>query len=108
MDILQGTPIIHSCSIQLLPGNDLLAGPFFLDQDWISDSVDIRQLLIETHRLPTEELGVHPADFFDDIEKAGFAMFSKEPNIHPIVAGRCVEWGFVKLRKEFFGDRVAH
>jgi Methyltransferase domain len=50
---------------------------------------------------------VEPSDFFDDIEKAGYALFSKEPNIHPHVGGNCVEWGFVKLRKEFFGDRLA-
>ena len=50
---------------------------------------------------------MNPADFFDDIEKAGFAMFSKEANIHPIVGGKCVEWGYVKLRKEFFGARFA-
>jgi Methyltransferase domain len=80
--------------------------PTYLYQDWISDAVDIRQLLIETHGIPTE-LGVEPSDFFDDIEKAGFALFSKEPNIHPHVGGNCVEWGFVKLRKEFFGARLA-
>jgi Methyltransferase domain len=79
--------------------------PLSLSQDWISDSVDIRQLLIETHGIPTD-LGVEPSDFFDDIEKAGFAMFSKEPNIHPANGGKCVEWGYVKLRKEFFGARL--
>jgi Methyltransferase domain len=62
--------------------------------------------LIETHDLPTD-LAVKPSDFFDDIEKAGFALFSKEPNIHPNVGGKCVEWGYVKLRKEFFGARIA-
>jgi len=65
--------------------------------------VDIRQLLLETHNLP--EPGDDPrnnkgghwfpaklefAQFFDDIERAGFAMYSKEPNIHPISAVRLV------------------
>lgn len=70
-------------------------------QDWISDDVDIRQLMIETHALASRE-NVRPSEFFDDIEHAGFAMFSKEPNIHPSVKGRCVEWSFVKLDKAFF------
>jgi Methyltransferase domain len=60
--------------------------------------------LIETHGVPTD-LGLEPSDVFDDIEKSGFAMFSKEANIHPVVGGNCVEWGYVKLRKEFFGNR---
>jgi Methyltransferase domain len=69
-----------------------------LNQDWISDEVDIRQLMIETHRLGPG----NPADMFDDIQHAGFAMFSKEPNIFPMVGGRCVEWSFVKLHRDFF------
>ena len=71
-------------------------------QDWISDAVDIRQLMIETHSL-ARGTNVQPSEFFDDIENAGFAMFSKEPNIHPSVKGRCIEWSFVKLDKAFFG-----
>jgi Methyltransferase domain len=54
--------------------------------------------MIETHRLGPG----NPADMFDDIQRAGFAMFSKEPNIFPMVGGRCVEWSFVKLRRDFF------
>jgi Methyltransferase domain len=68
------------------------------NQDWISDEVDIRQLMIETHRLGPG----NPADMFDDIQHAGFAMFSKEPNIFPMVGGRCVEWSFVRLHRDFF------
>jgi Methyltransferase domain len=67
-------------------------------QDWISDEVDIRQLMIETHRLGNGR----PAEFFDDIQRAGFALFSKEPNIFPAVGGRCVEWSFVKLHQDFY------
>jgi Methyltransferase domain len=71
-------------------------------QDWISDAVDIRQLLIETHHL-AEGTDVEPSDFFDDIQNAGFALFSKEPNIHPLASPGCSEWSFVKLDKAFFG-----
>jgi hypothetical protein len=71
-------------------------------QDWISKDVDIRQLLIETHGIPVKH-GLQPSAFFDDIEAAGFAMFSKEPNTHPDSGGRANEWSFVKLRSDFFG-----
>jgi Methyltransferase domain len=63
--------------------------------------VDIRQLLIETHSIPRGK--GEAVAFFDDIQNEGFAMFSKEPNIHPGLGGRCVEWSFVKLHKDFFG-----
>jgi Methyltransferase domain len=59
--------------------------------------------MIETHSL-AKKTSVRPSEFFDDIEHAGFAMFSKEPNIHPTVKGRCIEWSFVKLDKAFFGS----
>jgi Methyltransferase domain len=71
-------------------------------QDWISDAVDIRQLLIETHSL-ARNANLQPSEFFDDIQRAGFAMFSREPNIFRTVCGRAVEWSFVKLDKAFFG-----
>lgn len=72
---------------------------WFTFKDWLDPTkADIRQLLMETHNLPRPEeepnknkggawfptrTNVTPADFFDDIEAAGFVMFSKEPNIHP-------------------------
>lgn len=73
---------------------------WFTYRDWLNDTtkVDIRQLLLETHNLPQpgddphKNKGGHwfpaktpltPSQFFDDIERAGFAMYSKEPNIHP-------------------------
>jgi Methyltransferase domain len=71
-------------------------------QDWIGIDVDIRQLLVETHGL-AEGKGVKTSDFFDDIQKAGFAMFSKEPNIHPQSTPGCAEWSFLRLDKAFFG-----
>jgi Methyltransferase domain len=65
--------------------------------------VDIRQLLIETHGL-AEGKGVKTSDFFDDIQTAGFALFSKEPNIHPQATPGCAEWSFVRLDKAFFAE----
>jgi hypothetical protein len=53
---------------------------------------DVRQLMIETHHVPLPETmpavwpwpgtTLTPNQFFDDLQKAGFIMFSKEPNIH--------------------------
>jgi Methyltransferase domain len=57
--------------------------------------------LIETHRIPVK-IGLQPSAFFDGIEKAGFALFSKEPNIHPDAGGKSIEWSYVKLRDDFF------
>jgi Methyltransferase domain len=69
---------------------------WFAYQDWLN--LEVRQLLLETHNLPTPlpdpqqwkdgrwfpvSTSITPAQFFDDIERAGFVMFSKEPNIHP-------------------------
>jgi hypothetical protein len=77
---------------------------FYLAKDWISKDFDIRQLLVETHGFPaTFGLQLQPSAFFDDIQEAGFAMFSKEANTYPGVSGTCIEWGFVKLRSDFFG-----
>jgi Methyltransferase domain len=70
-------------------------------QDWIRDDLDVRQLLIETHRIPVK-IGLQPSTFFDGIERAGFALFSKEPNIHPDAGGKSIEWSYVKLRSDFF------
>jgi Methyltransferase domain len=110
MDDLQGS-LIHSfcqAAMLLLPAAPHHRCDFANDrpnpiQDWISDAVDIRQLLIETHHL-AEETDVKPSDFFDDIQNAGFALFSKEPNIHPLASPGCSEWSFVKLDKSFFGE----
>ena len=74
---------------------------WFSYKDWLSPNLDVRQLLLETHNLPTPvenpqsgkgghwfpaSTNVMPSQFFDAIEAAGFAMYSKEPNIHPQAA----------------------
>ncbi|CAB9497487.1 Pfam:DUF672 [Seminavis robusta] len=90
---------------------------WFTYRDWLKPDLNIRQLLIETHNLPTSlpdpqqnkggrffpvSTDVAPSQFFDDIENAGFAMYSKEPNIHPQAQGNGVEFAYVKLHPDFF------
>lgn len=90
---------------------------WFSYKDWLSPQLDVRQLLIETHNLPKPDgnpqsntgghwfpiaTDVKPNQFFDDIENAGFAMFSKEPNIHPNSAGNGIEFAYIKLHPDFF------
>jgi hypothetical protein len=53
---------------------------------------------VETHGV--NKYDVKTNDFFDDIQRAGFALFSKE--INPYSPGDCLEWSFVKLSKDFF------
>jgi hypothetical protein len=61
--------------------------------DWLP--LDIRQFQVETHRWVDGSL-----KFFEEIRKAGYAMFSKEANI--VVMGQCMEFSFIKLKKSFF------
>jgi hypothetical protein len=58
-------------------------------KDWIKYG-DVRQLMIETHRLPYFEttnlwtqkgIELKPTQLFDDLQDANFILFSKEPNI---------------------------
>jgi len=71
-------------------------------KDWIDRSkVDIRQLLVETHNLPDDAL--QGLDYFYGLQQAGFYLFHKEPNIHPKAMGNGIEWGYVRLSKDFFG-----
>jgi Methyltransferase domain len=64
--------------------------------DWLDPSVDIRQILIETHGVP--ELASH---FFDRFFDLGFVLFSKEPNNFAQPAGRLYEWAWLKLHPDF-------
>ena len=64
-------------------------------QDWID--YDLRQVLIETHRLP--ERRTQGLDFFDSFAKNNLIMFSKEAN--PFDAGKCMEFSYVKLHPSF-------
>lgn len=70
--------------------------------DWLSDTVDIRQILIETHfDLST----VKVTTFFDRFLERGFVPFSKEANTHPFArpVGCVFEWGFLRLHPNFLG-----
>ncbi|CAB9507752.1 Pfam:DUF672 [Seminavis robusta] len=90
---------------------------WFTYEDWLKPELDIRQLLLEVHNLPTSlpdpqknkggryfpvSMSLSPNKFFDGLEKAGFAMFSKEPNIHPLAQGNGVEFAYIKLHPDFF------
>ncbi len=64
---------------------------WFTYRDWIQYG-DVRQLFVETHKLPMPQrtprawpwpgLDLKPTQFFDELQHAGFIMFSKEPNIY--------------------------
>jgi hypothetical protein len=76
-------------------------------KDWIS--ADIRQILIETHGIPSPDSGnewhhapMNVSDFFDAFTENNFAMFSKETNMHG--EGTGIEFGFVKLHPDFWGS----
>lgn len=71
-------------------------------KDWIR--ADIRQLLVETHDLPPDPL--KGLDYFYGLQRAGFYMFHKEPNIHPKAAGNGIEWAYIRLSPAFFGTDV--
>ena len=80
-------------------------------KDWLDK--DIRQILIETHDVPSALRViqwknlllplVNASDFFDAFEANGFAMFSKEANVYS--NGVCYEWSFVKLSRDFFRQK---
>jgi hypothetical protein len=76
-------------------------------KDWIS--ADIRQVLIQTHGVPSPVSGnqwyhksMQVSDFFDAFTENNFAMFSKE--VVPYSGGNCIEFGFVKLHSDFWGS----
>ena len=65
--------------------------------DWLK--LDIHQILVETHGAPSNAHG-----FFDGLLKAGYVIFSKEPNIEPgalSLGGLNVEFSFIKLHPDF-------
>ena len=64
--------------------------------DWISYP-HIRQVLIETHNLPSNKtMGLH---FFDSFQQNNLYMYSKEVN--PWGGGSCVEYSYIKLSETF-------
>jgi Methyltransferase domain len=69
--------------------------------DILHPSLDIRQILIETHF----GLEVNVVAFFNRFLHYGYVPFSKEANTHPDVGktGIVYEWGFLKLDTKFLG-----
>jgi len=70
--------------------------------DWLGErSVPSpRQVLIEVHRSPAP----FARNFFDEMKKHGYVIFHKEPNLPGCPRGDCIEYGFLKLRPDFYSD----
>jgi mannosyltransferase OCH1-like enzyme len=73
--------------------------------------MDIQQILIESHGVPSPVGGndwhgspMHAADFFNAFRSNHFAMFSKEVNVRG--GGTSVEFGYVKLHPDFWEDTL--
>ena len=66
-----------------------------LFQDWIG--YDVRQVLIETHKLPQEYND--GSAFFKSFRENNLAMYSKEVN--GFGEGQFYEFSYVKLRPDF-------
>lgn len=69
---------------------------WFTYEQWLQQ--DIRQILVETHHAPMPEAQA----FFQDLHDAGYVIFSKEANY--LMGGGGVEFGFLKLSRDFFID----
>lgn len=69
---------------------------WFTWREWLT--VDIRQILVETHNAPMP----NARDMFFGLHDAGFVVFSKEANYENAAGG--VEYAFVKLSTDFFVD----
>ena len=69
-------------------------------RDWFD--ADIRQLLVETHGLPSNQQTA--LDFFYGFQQRHFYLYHKEPNIHPWSKGEGVEWAYIRLHPDFIGN----
>ena len=65
-------------------------------RDWIFGGADLRQIILEVHNQP-----IIANTMFQDLHDQGYVIFHKEPNIQ-FSGGRCVEFSFLKLHKDFF------
>jgi Methyltransferase domain len=70
--------------------------------DWLSPTVDIRQILIETHGIPKLA-----STFFDRFFDIGFVPFFKEPNTLAQPGGQLIEWGWLRLHPEFLNRNTS-
>lgn len=67
-------------------------------------TIDIRQILIETHPSASKRANVTVPTFFSDLYNSGFVPFSKEANTHPIARPmlQLFEMSFIRLDPHFF------
>jgi hypothetical protein len=74
-------------------------------KDWLSPTIDVRQILVETHLTEKDKpRHVKPSEFFQAFMTRGFVPFSKEANTHPHVnpPGTLFEYAFLRLDVSFF------
>jgi hypothetical protein len=65
-------------------------------------SVDMRQILVETHNAPMP----NARDMFFGLHDAGYVIFSKEANYENAAGG--VEYAFLKLSTDFFINNTSY
>lgn len=65
-------------------------------KDWTNGSIFIQQILVEVHDTPLVSNYM-----FNELHDEGYVIFNKEPNIQ-FGGGRCVEYSFLKLNKDYF------
>uniref|UniRef100_A0A7S2EJ57 Methyltransferase domain-containing protein n=1 Tax=Ditylum brightwellii TaxID=49249 RepID=A0A7S2EJ57_9STRA len=66
--------------------------------DWFSSKVEMRQILIELHGTPKNDV-----DFFESMKDNNYVIFHKEADTQ--YGGIWQEYGFLKLAPEFFENR---
>jgi hypothetical protein len=78
-------------------------------KNWVNESIDVRQILIEAHASKHRPDDVTLSRFFQTFLKHGFVPFAKEPNTRPAArpAGTMFEYAFVKLAPSFFDKESA-
>ena len=69
---------------------------WFTYRQWLDSTIDIRQILVETHNAPMP----NAQQFFFELHDAGYVIFSKEANYQNGAGG--VEFAFLKLSTDFF------
>ena len=69
-------------------------------KDWTGPGIPtLHQIQVEIHDAPPAVINM-----FDVLEEEGYVRYHKEPNIQ-FGGGNCIEYGLVKLDKEFFSLR---
>ena len=71
-------------------------------KEWLDEDIDLRQILVETHRVPMPEA----KNFFYSLHDAGYVIFSKEANY--LLSAKGVEYAFLKLSQNFFINNTVY